>query len=67
MAKEHQTDKKTGFRKLVIPLTLTVIGLGLVTVAIIAATREIERLLDDENADVENYDVVQGKPYISRV
>jgi hypothetical protein len=56
-------------RKLAVPLTLTLVGIGAISVAFLLASRPDVRKLEiaaseEEGYDVENYDVVKDKPLI---
>ena len=69
MAKDKNTiitEDKKKIDKLMLPIALTVLGIGALTIAVILASRanDKKRMAEDGNYDVENYDVVKGKPFI---
>jgi hypothetical protein len=67
-----EEDKKIGGRSessnwLTGPFSMTLVGIGALSVALFLASRPVTRLLsslDDDGYDVENYDVVIDRPFI---
>ena len=57
-------NRKAVMDELAVPITLALVGISAITVGLIMAGREFRRLVDDEEANVENYDIVTDKPFI---
>jgi hypothetical protein len=49
-------------RRWALPLGLSVVGIGLVAVGTVLLVRYLRANIVDEDADVENFDVVKNRP-----
>ena len=55
---------RDGANKIVLPVTLAIVGASAVLMAVMLLTSEKKSDNDEGNYDVENYDVVGNTPYI---
>jgi hypothetical protein len=66
---EYEEAASAGPGKMALPITLTLVGLGAISIAFLLASRPDVRTAatldyEEDGYDVENFDVVKDKPFI---
>jgi hypothetical protein len=49
-------------RRLALPVGVSLAGLSLAALGVFLLVRKLQKAVDDDDADVENYDVVRNRP-----
>lgn len=65
LAATTSSTQKTGKKNYLLPVIITTVGIGTLALTIYLLYRKTQQIIEEANYDVENYDVVLGKPLIN--
>jgi hypothetical protein len=55
--------KQNYFRRFALPSGIAIAGLGITTIGIILMVKALKKIVADDDAEVENYEIVKNKPF----